>query len=583
MDIVQESEQIRLIQIQTLYKNTPNILFASIFSALMLLLVYWQQADKTEVAAWFACLVIVSMIRWATTWRFNKAEVSNETLQQWWLWFTVPSLISVALWGFAAFYFYMPGGGPYQAFGIVVPLALGAGLLVFLSMVKWLFYSSFLLVTIPLMLRMYMEGDFVHSILGIMILVYIGIFMFFGHSMNSMILSSLKLRFQNENLVKKLTEEKESAEKANVAKSKFLAAASHDLRQPLHALSLLSSALCDRIKYPEVKHIVDKIMLAVSALENLFNALLDISKLDSGVLKPNLSSFRLREIFRKIENDYRPEADRKGLDFIVTDCENVVVYSDNILLERTIRNFVSNALRYTDHGTVRLFCEALSEHLLVTVEDSGIGIQSESLQTIFDEYVQIGNPERDREKGLGLGLAIVAKISQLLNHKIQVESEPGQGSRFMISIPYGREEDIPREQTTLARQSEQGFKGMVVLIIDDERSNLEALDALLRGWQCKVIMADSADTACASIKSMKLEPDCILSDYRLRENKTGIEAIHAVSELIGHEVPAVLITGDVAIKELHEEGADSYHLMHKPVQPARLRALLKHMYHKAST
>ncbi|MCW9025542.1 MAG: hybrid sensor histidine kinase/response regulator [Gammaproteobacteria bacterium] len=582
MVIVNESEQIRLIQIQTLYKNTPNILFASIFSALMLLVVYWGQTNNMAVLGWFVALVLISMVRGITTWKFNQIELTPEEIDKWWLWFTVPSIISVALWGFAAYFFYIPGGGQYQAFGIVVPLALGAGLLVFLSMAKWLFYSSFLLVTLPLMLRMFVEGDFVHVILGAMILVYIGIFMVFGHNMNTMIINSLKLRFQNENLVKKLTEEKEYAEKANIAKSKFLAAASHDLRQPLHALSLLSSALCDRIKYPEVKHIVDKIMLAVSALENLFNALLDISKLDSGVLKPNLTSFRLREIFRKIENDYKPEADRKGIEFVVTDCDNVILYSDNILLERTIRNFVSNALRYTDNGAVKLYCKKLPEYLLITVEDSGIGIHAESLQTIFDEYVQIGNPERDREKGLGLGLAIVAKISQLLNHKINVESEPGIGSKFTIKVPYGREEDIPREYTALTRQSDQGFKGLVVLIIDDERSNLEALDALLRGWQCKVIMADSADTACASIKSMKLEPDCILSDYRLRENKTGIEAIHAVSELIGHDVPAVLITGDVAIKKLHEEGADKYHLMHKPVQPARLRALLKHMYHKVS-
>jgi len=579
----QNKKNLEYIQIETLLKNSPAVILASIFSAVMLTAIYWDQHSHVYLLVWLGALLFVNLVRGFFALKFlrknvpaSDTSINNALLL--WRWFSLPSLVSVTIWGLGAYVFYIPNGGQYQAVGIIVPLALAAGSLVFLSIVHWLFVSSFLLITLPLLLRVLIVGDFVHIITGMLIAVYIIIFMIFGHNMNRMMTESLRLRFENLELVKRLTSEKESAEMANVAKSKFLAAASHDLRQPLHALSLLSSALCDRIKYPEVKHIVDKIMLAVSALEKLFNALLDISKLDSGVLKPNLTSFRLEDIFEKIENDYRPEADRKGLEFIVESCSDVVVYSDDILLERVIRNFVSNALRYTDKGVVKLFCEPTNNKVHVIINDTGIGIHSESLQAIFDEYVQIGNPERDREKGLGLGLAIVARISQLLDHHIEVKSAEGTGSTFSIEVPLGRKQDIPRPELDVMRTPGMELSQLKVLIIDDERSNLDALDALLRGWQCEVISAESGEEARDKIQAQNSNPDCILTDYRLRDNKTGLDAIKLISELTGQVVPAVLITGDVAIKKLHEEGADAYHLMHKPVQPARLRALLKHIH-----
>lgn len=576
--IQERDKNLEYIQIQTLFRNSPAVILASVFAALMLTAIYWTQHVHTSLLIWLGAILSVNAIRGFFAWKFHREDIQIEKILLWWRLFSIPTLLSVSIWGLGAYIFYIPNGGQYQAVGIIIPLALAAGSMVFLSMVRGLFFSSFLLITLPLLLRVVLEGDFVDVTIGSLIGVYIIIFMMFGHSMNRMLTESLRLRFENLKLVERLTREKESAELANVAKSRFLAAASHDLRQPLHALSLLSSALCERIKYPEVKDIVDKIMLAVSALENLFNALLDISKLDSGVLRPDLVSFRLRDIFDKIENDYRPEADRKGLEFIVDSCRDSIVYSDNILLERVVRNFVSNALRYTETGRIRLYCRSEDNQVVICVEDTGIGIDSDSLQAIFDEYVQIGNPERDREKGLGLGLAIVAKISELLDYRVYVNSVRGKGSNFSIEVPFGRKQDIPPPKTDLVRMPGVELSQLTVLIIDDERSNLDALDALLRGWKCDVISAESGEEACDKILASSKEPDCILTDYRLRNNKTGLDAIQSISEIMGHSVQAVLITGDVAIKKLHEEGADAYHLMHKPVQPARLRALLKHIH-----
>jgi CheY-like chemotaxis protein/nitrogen-specific signal transduction histidine kinase len=402
--------------------------------------------------------------------------------------------------------------------------------------------------------------------------------MVFGRNVNHVFLESILLRFDNLELVNRLTKEKEAAEKANIAKSKFLAAASHDLRQPLHALSLLAGALAERIQYDEVKGIVDKIRAAVSALENLFNALLDISKLDSGVLRPRIEDFHLQPLFDRMENDYRPEAEQKGLAFEVDNCGELIVRSDNILLERILRNFVSNAIRYTNKGSVNLTARLEGERIALIVTDTGLGIPEEKQSVIFDEYVQLDNPERDRDKGLGLGLAIVARISHLLGHELQLVSSEGGGSEFRVYVPVGVNAVQIQSNLAMAPEFNQELHEMRVLVIDDEKPILDALTLLLAGWGCDVITAETVEEARQELLSRDVAPHAILSDYRLRENITGIEAIKAIEAMLGQEIPALLITGDMNVEQSSEEGIDEYRILHKPVQPARLRAFLKHVH-----
>ena len=400
--------------------------------------------------------------------------------------------------------------------------------------------------------------------------------MVFGRNVNQVFLESILLRFDNLELVNRLTKEKEAAEKANIAKSKFLAAASHDLRQPLHALSLLAGALAERIHYKEVKDIVDKMRAAVAALENLFNALLDISKLDSGVLQPCVEDFHLQPLFDRMENDYRPEAEQKGLSFAVDNCSDLVVRSDTILLERILRNFVSNAIRYTNAGSVHLTTRQEGDRIAIAMKDTGLGIPQEKQGVIFDEYVQLDNPERDRDKGLGLGLAIVSRISQLLGHELQLNSLEGEGSEFTVYVPVGDNANIKQPGATALPEFNQDLQGMRVLVIDDEKAILDALKVLLVGWGCEVITAETVAEARQELQGHNIEPEAILSDYRLRENINGIEAIKAVEAMLGREIPALLITGDMNV-EPQDEGVNEYRVLHKPVQPARLRAFLKHV------
>ena len=569
-------DRIRYLQVETLYKNSPVVFFANIINTSLFILVLWNEVNTTRLLLWGTLMMLLTSIRSVIAWYYWRDEQREQSIDTWLKRFTMPALMSGLIWGIAGYNFYLPEGGVYQAFLVIFLLGIAAGSMAFLSAHLPTFYGFFMLLMLPLIIRMFQEASVPHLVMGGMMILYLLVFMVFGRNVNQVFLESILLRFDNLELVTRLTKEKEAAEKANIAKSKFLAAASHDLRQPLHALSLLAGALAERIQYKEVKDIVDKIRAAVAALENLFNALLDISKLDSGVLQPCVEDFHLQALLERMENDYRPEAEEKGLTFEVDHCGELVIRSDTILLERILRNFVSNAIRYTNAGSVHLTTRQEGVRIAITVKDTGLGIPEEKQGLIFDEYVQLDNPERDRDKGLGLGLAIVSRISQLLGHELRLNSREGEGSEFTVYVPVGENAKIKQPGTTALPEFNQDLQGMRVLVIDDEKSILDALKVLLAGWGCDVITAETAEEARLELQRYNIEPDAILSDYRLRENITGIEAIKAIEAMLGHEIPALLITGDMNV-EPQDAGVDEYRMLHKPVQPARLRAFLKHV------
>jgi len=570
-------DRIRFLQVETLYKNSPVVFFANIVNTALFILVLWSEVNTTWLLIWGVVMMLVTSVRSIIAWYYWREEDRENTIDKWLHWFIVPALVSGLTWGLAGYTFYLPEGGVYQAFLVIFLLGIAAGSMAFLSSHIPTFYGFFMLLMFPLIIRMFQEASLPHIVMGSMMIVYLLVFMVFGRNVNQVFLESILLRFDNLELVNRLTSEKEAAEKANIAKSKFLAAASHDLRQPLHALSLLAGALAERLQHDETKGIVDKIRAAVTALENLFNALLDISKLDSGVLQPCIEDFQLQPLFDRMENDYRPEAEQKGLTFEVDNCGELAVRSDIILLERILRNFVSNAIRYTNEGSVKLTARQEGGRITIVATDTGLGIPVEKQGVIFDEYVQLDNPERDRDKGLGLGLAIVARVAHLLGHELQLESTEDGGSEFRVSVPVGENAKSIPPFVAMVPEFNQELHGMRVLVIDDEKAILDALKLLLSGWGCEVITAETVEEARQELNSRDLAPNAILSDYRLRENITGIEAIKAIEAMLGQEIPALLITGDMNIEPSSEEGIDEYRILHKPVQPARLRAFLKHV------
>ncbi|MBX3680501.1 MAG: response regulator [Rhodocyclaceae bacterium] len=365
---------------------------------------------------------------------------------------------------------------------------------------------------------------------------------------------------------------KEDAERANLAKSRFLAAASHDLRQPMHALVLFISELSSRNHPPETRRLVRQIAASAEAMENLLDSLLDISKLDAGVLQPEIRPFAVQGVFDRLAADFRPVADDRGLRLRIRPT-TAWALSDPTLLERILLNLLSNALRYTARGTVMLACRRSGDHLRIEVRDSGMGIPRDAQEIIFQEFVQLDNPERARHKGLGLGLAIVRRLTELLGHPLSLRSAHGRGSMFTVELP--RSEPQEERATEESPRIPGSLAGLTIAAVDDDQLALSSLNSLLSSWGCNVVAAESLERLQMDLALDSVTPRALVSDFRLRGSYNGIEVIHAMRRRFGEDLPAILITGDTGAATLQLAQAHKIALLHKPVRPAKLRALLQ--------
>jgi len=360
---------------------------------------------------------------------------------------------------------------------------------------------------------------------------------------------------------------------ANRAKSRFIAAASHDLRQPLHALGLFVARLQGRVKAAERSRIVEQIDASVAAMNELFNDLLDMSKLDSGVLAPNISEFPIAQLLERTESTFSAAARKKGLSLRIVR-NSGWVRSDFILLERILLNLVSNAVRYTARGKVVVGCRLRGRHLRIDVFDRGPGIPEDEHISIFREFYQLGDPQRERQGGMGLGLAIVDRLCRLLKHQIDLASALGKGSRFSILVPSVAARALLVDPKDSVHPTPDSIGGKLVVVIDDDPLVLDSTGGLLRSWGCHVLTVGSARVALAGLAEGNQSPDLIICDYQLSDGQTGIEAIEELRKSLNLPIPAFLISGDMAPERIREARMSGYHLLHKPVRPRALRAML---------
>ena len=286
-----------------------------------------------------------------------------------------------------------------------------------------------------------------------------------------------------------------------------------------------------------------------------------------------MEHFALRSAFERLHAEYGPQAQAKGLAWSV-DAGNVLVHSDPALLEAMLRNLISNAIRYTQTGSVQVTCSRQVENVRIEVRDTGIGIPREQCQEIFREFYQLANPERDRSQGLGLGLAIVERLALLLQHRIVLDSELGQGSCFAIVLPAGDATALVESAAAPAYLGQRDVNGMRVMVIDDEAAVRAGMLAVLEAWGCETVLAGSEDEALGNLRG-HAPPHVIVADYRLRDGKTGAQAIERLRREFGGNIPALIITGDTDPARLREAQASGHALMHKPVQPGKLRAYLR--------
>ena len=385
------------------------------------------------------------------------------------------------------------------------------------------------------------------------------------------------LRRAQIDLERKVAERTQELELANAAKSRFLAMASHDLRQPLHALGLFVAQLRTPLKSGERTKTIERVDATRKEMDEMFNSLLDISRLDAGILTPKITEFPIARLLQKIETRFDQATREKGLRLRVRRSD-AWVRSDAMLLERILLNLVSNAVRYTLRGRIIVGCRRRGEMLRIEVWDSGPGIPEDQKQNIFGEFFQLPAPERNRYGGLGLGLAIVDRLRLLLNHQIDLASTVGRGSRFAILVPMADECVTSTEPVDSSHPAAFAVEGKVILVIGDAPIVLEGTGGLLGKWGYSALTAGSDEAALIRLAERQQRPDLIISDYHLASGKTGIRAIEQINAAFGSSIPAILISGDTAPEPLRDAKDRGYILLHKPVDPMRLRAVMHEFF-----
>ena len=418
-------------------------------------------------------------------------------------------------------------------------------------------------------------GDRIHTVLGLMLVVFVPMTLWQAQKRNRVFIEAQQLRFRNEALARELRVQRDVAEQAYQAKARFLAAASHDLRQPMQALSIFHELLHPELGTSRGGDLLASARQSADAMSKLLGALLDVSKLDANVIIPECRPFPVQTLLDDVARQFAPIAEQKGIQLRVRPC-SAVIRSDPALLGQVLRNLVSNAVRYTPEGRILVGCRRREENLRIDVLDTGIGIAPDQHVAIFTEFYQVANKARDSQLGIGLGLSIVERVARLLGHPLSLHSEPGRGSRFSLSVPLLAQNDaepVSQRETEPILVSGR-LVGRRILVIDDDESVRIGLCALLQNWGCEVIAAGSMTESLALTGDGSASLDAVISDMGLPEPGNGIDAIDAQRRRHGYGLPALLVSGDTSKAAMQAARDAGIVMLHKPIKPARLRAAL---------
>ena len=549
-----------------------GILFASLTVALM-----WDAFSHAFLAGWLAVFAAAILARFGISRAFFRADPQGPELARWIRIGTAGLAVTGLAWGVLG----VAAIGrtpeePLYAIWIVFVIALFAVLQtqsVSTHRAPFLAYTLCGMVPIVAASLALPSPHYFTRLLAELALLALALRV--GTTGHRYVEESVRMRFENVDLLRDVTKQKEELvrqkdelDRANAAKTRFLAAASHDLRQPMQAIGLLVEALQERVEEAGTRRIVESIRSSVVAMSSLLNEILDISRLDAGTVRPRSTAFPVARILDRLRGPYSYAATQKYLTFRVRPC-HAVVHTDEVLLYRILANLLNNAIRYTEKGGVLVACRHRGDALAIEVWDTGIGIPEDQLEEVFIEFRQLANPHRDRDQGLGLGLAIVDRTARVLGLPLAVRSRVGRGSVFSILVPLGD----AALATPVERAEAPALEGCAVLIVEDDREIRSAMVLLLEGWKCRVAAASSARGVEAALERLGSPPDIVIVDYRLPDGRTGLEVIASVRAR-HPRVAAIVATGDVSPDVLRETQAAGHPVLHKPLRPARLRSLL---------
>ena len=583
-------EDVKAELIRHLYRQAPGSIVTLFVVAAILAYVLWDIFPHSLVLGWLAAVAVVSVVRFAQIGAFFRRKRPDQEMGRWAVISASGSALVGGVWTAACVLFLDPSQ-PISLIALtVILMGIAAGAVINLSS----YLPSFWAVVGPsmgaLIAVLLWYGGSISNTVALLAAVALAGYAVGARNVHRLLTGSLQLSFENiglrreaEGHVADLTRREVAleaarfaAEQANAAKTRFLAAASHDLRQPIHALGLLFATLADRVRDEKAAPVLKQIDGAVDAIDSMLNSLLDISKLDAGVVRPDVVPVDLGTLLERVSDEHQPIVRLTGNRLRVR-AASAVVLTDAAMLQRILANLVSNALRYTVNGRVLVGARRRGDSIRVEVYDNGPGIPSHALEDIFLEFHQLGNPERDRRKGLGLGLAIVKRLADLLGHRIEVRSTVGRGSRFSLTLPLSAAPRRAAIRPAAAPAVGADLQARRVLVLDDDASVLDAMRSLLEGWGCEVVTTATPEEAEAGLASDAEPPDMLIVDYRLRRHASGIETIGRLHQLAGRRIPALVITGDTAPDRLREAQESGYPLLHKPVKPAQLRAVMRQL------
>jgi two-component system, sensor histidine kinase len=575
-------------QVRGTFAFNRTSLVGHFVGALLIGFMFWGIAPRPLVLGWCILFGVVWLGRVGLALRYARREPTTEKrllsrLRTW----QGGVLLGGALWGFAAWLFYPFGNGPQQIALVLVVYTFCVASVPILAPQFALFVVFVMLVFVPAVAAVAALHLGESWQLAAVMSVALGMIVILGRNYRVSFDSVIALKLRTEMLAEQLRAEKmvadaarHDAEVANRAKTQFFTAASHDLRQPLHAMGLFAEALRQRTHEPEVAQLVNSINESVDALEGLFSELLDITRIDSGGVEVNPQGFSVGDIFRKLRLHYEPTAFEKGLGLHIRGGKHVA-HADPLLVERILRNLLSNAIRYTVDGSVLVSARRVGEIVRLQVWDTGPGIGEEERVRVFEEFYQVpGTPTAalgEHKKGLGLGLAIVKRLAQLMQVPISLRSRLGHGSVFTLDLPVGKASRPGHREQPGKGPLGLTLGGRLIVIVEDEPAVRQGLEVLLRGWGASIEAFESVDAtrdwALASDPKL-VKPALVIADYRLEHGETGVAAIDLLRLRFGHALPAIVVTGSSMTGHDKEALEHDFHLLIKPVLPNKLRAMI---------
>ena len=564
-------------EIERLFRHTGITTLAGLLIALSAWLLFYRHRPSLSVLSWALLIHGVQVTTLCVLLAFRRQRGTPADPASWRNRYRIAVALSAVGWGSAPLLLLAPDDLPYAALLVLILLGMAVLGAIAAATDRVSIYLWLVPMATPLPLVLLWHGGDAYLVLALIAVTWMAVHLRLALAQNHLLDRTSRAQRENAALVERLHHQMELTAQASREKSQFLASASHDLRQPLHALSFFGATLERRMTGSVDQPLIYNMMRSIEALDKSFGAILDISKLDAGAVEPHVQSFPIRDLFRRLQMSFAGQAEEAGLQLRFRPGAKVVT-SDPQLLERILGNLVQNALHYGRSGAgVLVAARRRRGGVSLEVWDSGIGISDAELPKVFDEFYQVANPERDRSKGLGMGLAIVKRLSELLGHELTVRSQPGTGSVFRVWV--SRVQAPQMDEFTVGAETLPGAldDSRVVLLLDDEEAVRTSVGELLVEWGYEVVAVATTSDAVAAAKARGGVIDVIVSDLRLRDGDDGLRAIEQIRQACGFAVPAVLVTGDTApdqVLRVHESG---HIVLYKPVQPKELLTVLKRL------